>query len=273
MQHDLEEEVAQLFGERRRRALLERVVDLVRLLEQELAQRQVVLFAVPGTTVGRAQPRDQPRQSVRARDVGQRLEGRYVVRARLSCRRRLRRRLIDPPRRGRGRDGRSGRASAAAILASDAWAARPGSAPSSVRGASSGSNRTAIPGSNGRRRRPAAVRSWRPSVGSAPKRDLISSSSSGRFGHRPQPTRHGSQGCGRLPYQCYSDSITWAWLVKPEVPSHARHHSRTNSDVGDRFSTQLPLVRGTVDFRSWRTPEKLSPRRAPASCRPRSRRR
>ena len=55
VEHDLQQQVAELLGELRRRALLERVVDLVRLLEQELAQGQVVLLAIPRAAVGRAQ--------------------------------------------------------------------------------------------------------------------------------------------------------------------------------------------------------------------------
>ena len=76
VQHDLEQQVAELFGERRGRALLERVVDLVRLLEQELAQAQVILLAVPRTAIGRSQPGNKPGQRVRAGSVRQWLEGR-----------------------------------------------------------------------------------------------------------------------------------------------------------------------------------------------------
>ena len=76
VEHDLQQQVAELLGELRRRALLERVVDLVRLLEQELAQRQVVLLAIPRAAIGRAQARHEPGQAVRAGDVGERLERR-----------------------------------------------------------------------------------------------------------------------------------------------------------------------------------------------------
>ncbi len=55
VEHDLEQEVTELAGQRRRRARLERVVDLVRLLEQVLAQRRVGLLLVPRAAAGRAQ--------------------------------------------------------------------------------------------------------------------------------------------------------------------------------------------------------------------------
>ena len=52
VQDDLEQQVAELPGELGRGAGLERVVDLVRLLEQVVAQRRVGLLAVPRTAVG-----------------------------------------------------------------------------------------------------------------------------------------------------------------------------------------------------------------------------
>ena len=51
VEHDLEQQVAELAGQRRRGAGLERVVDLVGLLEQVLAQRWVGLLAVPRAAV------------------------------------------------------------------------------------------------------------------------------------------------------------------------------------------------------------------------------
>ena len=56
VEDDLEEQVAELLGERRRRPALERVVDLVGLLEEVLAERRVGLLAVPRAAVGLAQP-------------------------------------------------------------------------------------------------------------------------------------------------------------------------------------------------------------------------
>ncbi len=47
VEDDLEQQVAELAGQLGRRAGLERVVDLVGLLEQVLAQRLVGLLAVP----------------------------------------------------------------------------------------------------------------------------------------------------------------------------------------------------------------------------------
>ena len=55
VEDDLEQQVAELAGQLGRRAGLERVVDLVRLLEQVLAQRGVGLLAVPRAAVGLAQ--------------------------------------------------------------------------------------------------------------------------------------------------------------------------------------------------------------------------
>ena len=52
MEDDLEQQVAELPGELRGRAGLERVVDLVGLLEEVLAERRVGLLAVPRAAVG-----------------------------------------------------------------------------------------------------------------------------------------------------------------------------------------------------------------------------
>ena len=52
VEDDLQPQVAELAGQLGRRAGLERVVDLVRLLEQVLAQRCVGLLAVPRAAVG-----------------------------------------------------------------------------------------------------------------------------------------------------------------------------------------------------------------------------
>ena len=52
VEDDLEQQVAELLGELRRGAGLERVVDLVGLLEQVAAQAQVGLLAVPRAAVG-----------------------------------------------------------------------------------------------------------------------------------------------------------------------------------------------------------------------------
>jgi hypothetical protein len=54
VQHDLQPEVAEFSRERRGRASLEGVVDLVRLLEQVLAQGHMGLFAVPRAAIGLA---------------------------------------------------------------------------------------------------------------------------------------------------------------------------------------------------------------------------
>ena len=56
VEHDLEQQVAELAGQRRVHRLAERVVDLVRLLEQVPAQGLVRLFAVPWAAVRLAQP-------------------------------------------------------------------------------------------------------------------------------------------------------------------------------------------------------------------------
>ena len=60
VEHDLEQQVAELPGELGRRARPERVVDLVRLLQQVVAQRLVGLLLVPRAAVGRAQPVRDP---------------------------------------------------------------------------------------------------------------------------------------------------------------------------------------------------------------------
>jgi hypothetical protein len=90
MEDDLQPEVAQLARELGRGTGLERVVDLVRLLEEMLAQRSVGLLAIPRAAVGRAQPLRDPGHRPRThhrelggdrRDVDGGLERRRVERA------------------------------------------------------------------------------------------------------------------------------------------------------------------------------------------------
>ena len=87
VEDDLEQQVAELAGELGRGAGLERVVDLVGLLEQVLAERLVGLLAVPRAAVRLAQPvRDPghgPRRSRRqlGRDRGEVERRRQVGRA------------------------------------------------------------------------------------------------------------------------------------------------------------------------------------------------
>ena len=87
VEHDLEQQVAELAGELGRGARLERVVDLVGLLEQVLAQRLVGLLAVPRAAVGLAQPGGDPGHRPRAGD-GQLRRDRGEVERRLERRRR-----------------------------------------------------------------------------------------------------------------------------------------------------------------------------------------
>ena len=67
VQDDLQQQVAELAGQLGGRAALERVVDLVRLLEQVVAQRGVGLLAVPRTAVRLAQPVADPGHRPRSR--------------------------------------------------------------------------------------------------------------------------------------------------------------------------------------------------------------
>ena len=70
VEDDLEQQVAELAGELRRRAALERVVDLVRLLEEVVAQRGVGLLPVPRAAVGLAEPGRDPGHAPRRGEVG-----------------------------------------------------------------------------------------------------------------------------------------------------------------------------------------------------------
>ena len=67
VQDDLQPEVPQLAGQLERGARLERVVDLVGLLEQVLAQRRMRLLAIPRAAVGLAQPSRDPGHRPRTR--------------------------------------------------------------------------------------------------------------------------------------------------------------------------------------------------------------
>ena len=66
VQHDLEQQVAELAGELGRGPGLERVVDLVGLLEQVVPQRRVGLLAVPRAAVGLAEAVADPGHRPRA---------------------------------------------------------------------------------------------------------------------------------------------------------------------------------------------------------------
>ena len=68
VEDDLEEQVAELLGEGRRRAAAERVVDLVGLLEEVVPERLVGLLAVPRAAVRQAQAVRDPGHRPRARD-------------------------------------------------------------------------------------------------------------------------------------------------------------------------------------------------------------
>ena len=86
VEDDLEEEVAELLGERRRRARAERVVDLVGLLEEVVPERLVGLLAVPRAAVGQAQPVRDPGHRPGARDGQLGRDGAEVERAAESVR-------------------------------------------------------------------------------------------------------------------------------------------------------------------------------------------
>ena len=68
MEDDLEEEIAELVGESRRGARPERVVDLVGLLEEMVAERLVGLLAIPRAAVREPQPMRDPGHRPGARD-------------------------------------------------------------------------------------------------------------------------------------------------------------------------------------------------------------
>ncbi len=102
VQDDLEPQVAELAGELGRRARLERVVHLVRLLEQVLAQRGVGLLLVPRAAVGGTQPGADRGHRPRAGD------GR-LGRDRGEVERGVEVRLAEVRDRGAGRRSRTGR--------------------------------------------------------------------------------------------------------------------------------------------------------------------
>jgi hypothetical protein len=82
VEHDLEEQVAELVGERGGRPAAQRVVDLVRLLEEMVAERLVGLLAVPRAAVGQSKPGRDPGHCPRAGDCELRGEWREVDRGR-----------------------------------------------------------------------------------------------------------------------------------------------------------------------------------------------
>ena len=91
VEHDLQQQVAELLGEVGRRAGIERVVDLVRLLEQMLAERGVGLLAIPRAAVGSAQAVRDPGHRPRPAEGELRRDRPHVER----CREGLGRQLAD----------------------------------------------------------------------------------------------------------------------------------------------------------------------------------
>ena len=81
VQDDLEPQVAELAGERRRGPRLERVVDLVGLLEEVLAERGMGLLAIPRAAVRLAQPGGDPGHRPRPGQGGLGRDRRQVERA------------------------------------------------------------------------------------------------------------------------------------------------------------------------------------------------
>ena len=107
VENDLEEQVAELIGEGGRRAVGQRIVDLVRLLQEVAPERLVGLLPVPRAAVRGTQAVADPGHRPRRRDGELRLDRRQVERAaevgfgQLPDRRRLRRAV--PPDRVVGR--------------------------------------------------------------------------------------------------------------------------------------------------------------------------
>ena len=81
LQRDLQQQIAQLLRQLAGVARVERVDDLVRLLDHEPSQRLVRLLAIPRTAVGRAQPSDDVAERVEAPDVDERRQRRDVDRS------------------------------------------------------------------------------------------------------------------------------------------------------------------------------------------------
>ena len=97
MEDDLEQEVAELVCEGRRRPGSERVVDLVRLLEEMIAERLVGLLAVPRAAVGQPQPGGDPGHRPGTRD-GELRRDRAEIQG---CREVVGRQVADTPGLGR----------------------------------------------------------------------------------------------------------------------------------------------------------------------------
>ena len=137
VEDDLEQQVAELLGEVRRRAVLDGVDRLVGLLEQVRAQGEVRLLPIPWAAVGRAQAGADGGHAVRAGEVLQGIERRdQPVRRRPARRRRGRpgRAAADPAARAaRDRPGRGRRARPAHRGARGAREGRPRPSLLSVR--------------------------------------------------------------------------------------------------------------------------------------------
>ena len=170
----------------------ERVVDLVRLLEQVLPQRRVGLLAVPRAAVGLAQPGADPGHGPRSRggqlgrdrgEVAGRLEvavGQVGDRGRRRIGRSVRRRAR-PDTAGaarsaaRRRPGRCGRAAGRPAAAGSAAAAP-------ARRTASGTIRTGRDASIGLPMSRSAATTWSPSAGSSPHRSRASATSASSTG-------------------------------------------------------------------------------------------
>ena len=184
VEHDLEQQVAQLLGELGPDRLIERVVDLVRLLQQERPQRAVVLLPVPGAATGRPQPRHEPGEAPGAGRVEQVGDGRQQVGAARQLGRADRRRPSCPARHpAHGPDARRGTADAAGRRHPRRARRDPAAAPA---------------GTAARPDRPATEPSrapWRPTAGSSGRMTSAMVGSTGRRMQRPE--RHDLESIGR----------------------------------------------------------------------------
>src|SRR5207245_3749477 len=107
MEDDLQQQVSEFLGQRRRRPGAEGVVYLVRLFEEMVAQRLMGLLAVPRAAIGPPQPIGDPGHRPGARERKLRGNRREVDRRRQNVRAEVAdRRRLDSPESSDGMVGR-----------------------------------------------------------------------------------------------------------------------------------------------------------------------
>ena len=249
---------------------LERVVDLVGLLEQVVAQRGVGLLAVPRAAVGLAQPVADPGHRPRSRRRPARARrGEVAGRRRGPPRRAPRRSSPRPSRTGRpdGPPGRAGGGRRAGRRRRGRAARAAAPAPVGVGGRAEHRERArSAPAATARWASPmsrSAATTWSPRAGSSPQRSRASATSASSIGRslaRAGPVIDGSRSIvdrgllGRVPVRerVRLDGLELAALRRPALLGEDLEQVRPVVGDRDDAADVLPIAAAKIaSVRRW----------------------